>query len=393
MIYRAALPLRLVSVLLAGCFLVAFATIASAATPAWQALAHVPGVVDLGGPRSDGKLVVAGAGKLYLMSLTGTLTPFAQGPGGYADDKGAEAYLAVSPGHAVEGTSCSFAPDDVFILRLHAPIGITRVDAAGKKTNFASIPLKTLTGIAFDTTGSFNHRLLVSGVTSGGTRDLVELDCAGKQLIINGALPVNEGGFAVAPTTFGAYAGMLIAPDELSGKIYAFGANGTVNNVVDSGLPHGGDVGVESLAFVPAGFLRGGTLFFADRVTPGGAHPGTDSVLTLSAADLATAGVKEGDLLAATEGGGQLIAVRCAESCQVIPVIGAQTKAHGEGHLVLVTTAAPPSPSPSPSPTPVATQPAAAQLPDSIVIAALVIAVAVAAAAVVLIVLDVRRKA
>ena len=45
---------------------------------------------------------------------------FAQGTGGYSDDRGAEAYLAVSPagGLSVDGAGCRFAPDDVYILRL-----------------------------------------------------------------------------------------------------------------------------------------------------------------------------------------------------------------------------------------------------------------------------------
>jgi hypothetical protein len=296
----------------------------------------------------------------------------------------------VSPGLA--GDTCTWTADDVFILRLHAPIGITKVDASGKRSNFASISLKTLDGIAFDTTGLFGHRLLVAGVTNGGTRDLVEVDCAGKQRIINGALPVNEGGFAVAPKTFGAYAGTLIAPDELSGKLLAFGADGTVQTVIDSGLPKGADVGVESLGFVPPGFLRGGTVFFADRATPGGAHPGTDSVLTLHGSDLAGAGVQEGDLLAATEGGGRLIAVRCDATCQVIQVVTTATKAHGEGHLVLVTTA-PPLPTPSPTPSIASPEPVAStEVSSNIAVAALVIAVVVAVAAVVLVVLDVRRR-
>src|SRR5690349_3341296 len=98
---------------------------AALAAPAWQTIAHVTGIHDLGGPRTDGKLVVAGSGKLFLMDATGGLTPFAQGAGGYADDKGAEAYLAVSPGLSTS-SGCSFAPDDLYIERLHAPIGITK---------------------------------------------------------------------------------------------------------------------------------------------------------------------------------------------------------------------------------------------------------------------------
>lgn len=367
--------MRLVAAVLAACSALALAVTASADAPAWHTLAHVPGVFDLGGPRSDGKLVVGGAGKLYLMDATGELTPLASG-----EDNGSEPYFAVST--PLAGRGCSFSSDDLFVLRLHKPVGITRISASGAKSNFASLPLAGLGGIVFDSVGAFGNRLLVTGTTSGGEHELIALDCTGASFVINGALPANEGGFAVAPGTFGAFAGMLIAPDENSGKIWAFGANGTVQLLVDSGLPHGGDVGVESLGFVPPGFLRGGTLYFADRSTPGNPHPGTDSVLTLQAADLASAGVQEGDLLAATEGGGQLIAVRCVEAaCQILPVISTATKAHGEGHLVLVTSAPPPSPSPSPSapPTAPSIRPVASSTPSAAVLAAVVVGAVVIA--------------
>ncbi len=377
--------MRLIAVLVAAMATLVLAIDVAAAEPAWKPLAHVAGVLDVSAPRTDGKLVVAGAGKLYLMDLSGKVTALANG-----EDKGAEPYLAVSPGLA--GTGCSFAPDDLFILRLHAPIGVTRIAAGGARSNFASLPLAALGGIAFDTTGAFGHRLLVAGNTKAGERELIALDCAGHQFVINGALPANEGGFAVAPSSFGAFAGMVIAPDELSGKIWAFGGNGTVQLLVDSGLPHGGDVGVESAGFVPPGFLRGGTAFLADRLTPGGAHPGSDSVLTLSSADLATAGVQEGDLLVATEGGAQTIDVRCTDSCTVKTVIGTATKAHAEGHLIFVTTAPPPSPSPSASPAgSPSPQPAPSGGLSPVVLAALVLGVGVAAATVLVVVLEVRR--
>jgi hypothetical protein len=349
--------LRPVSAALVALIALAVTAPAALAAPAWSPVAHVAGVFDLGGPRSDGKLVVAGSGKLYLMDASGTLSPFAQGPGGYADDKGTEAYLAVSPG--LTGAGCSFAPDDVYILRLHAPIGITKVDSTGKKSNFVNLPQFTggaLASIAFDTTGEFGNRLLVTG-TKAGERIFDAIDCSAKVSTLNGALPVNEGGAVVAPKSFGAFGGMYIVPDELSGKIYAFGANGSAQLLIDPGLPKGGDIGVEDLGFVPAGFLRGGVLYLADRLTPGGKHPGSDSVMTLSSADLAGAGVQEGDLLAATEGGGELIAVRCATSCQSIPVITTATKTHGEGHLAFITTAPPPSPTPSPTSTPAPSTP------------------------------------
>ncbi|HUE67412.1 MAG TPA: hypothetical protein VMP38_04450, partial [Candidatus Acidoferrum sp.] len=122
---------------------------AALAAPAWEQWQSVGGVFDLAGPRSDGSLLVAGSAALYTLSRDGTLTPFAQGPGGYKDDPGAEAYLAVSPPQHVTSAGCNFMRDDVYILRLHTPIGITRVSAAGDASGpFDNVSLASLNGIA-----------------------------------------------------------------------------------------------------------------------------------------------------------------------------------------------------------------------------------------------------
>jgi hypothetical protein len=317
--------------------LLAALTPADVPSPGWQQWQHVPGVFDLSGPRSDGRLVVATSGRMLLLDRAGVVMPFAAGPGGYADDAGTEAYLAVSPGLHVASAGCDFAPDDVFVLRLHRPFGVTRVSAAGVATQFATVPdVESLNGIAFDTAGRFGSRLLVSGPVRGHTA-IVAIDCRGDTRPVTDAAPVLEGGLAVAPPGFGSFGGALIAPDELSGRIYAIGADGSVRTVVESGLPAGGDIGVESVGFVPAGFARGGSAYYADRATPGNPHPGTDTVLRLDAGVLRAAGTHDGDLLAATEGGAALIAVHCdASSCAVSQVLSAPTTAHGEGHLVVV---------------------------------------------------------
>ena len=331
---------------------------AAVAAPAWEPWQTVGGVFDLGGPRSDGSLLVAGSAALYTLSPDGTLTPFARGSSGYSDDPGAEAYLTVSPGR--QGGNCAFAPDDAFILRLHAPIGVTRVSAAGDQTgSFASVDVPSLNGIAFDTFGTFGGRLLVSGPVNGRT-EIVAVDCGGHVQIITKTAPVLEGGLAVAPGGFGPFGGQLIAPDELSGDIWAIASDGTARQVVNSGLPKGGDIGVESVAFVPSGFTsRGGYVYYSDRATPGNPHPGTDHVLRLSSADLVAAGVQDGDMLAATEGGASMIDVRCSVACQVTSVVSTPTTAHGEGHLAFTLNPLPsPSPSPSASATQVASKPA-----------------------------------
>src|SRR5713226_7602409 len=240
----------------------------AAADPVWEQWQMVSGVFDLGGPRSDGSLVVAGSANLYLADPAGNVTPFARGAGGYHEDPGAEAYLAVAPGAPTSAVGCSFTRDEVFLLRLHAPLGIERVDAPGENTgSFANITgVTSLNGIAFDTTGAFDHRLLVSGPANRKTV-ITAVDCNGSTQVITSSAPVLEGGLAVAPPGFGAFGGALVAPDELSGNIYAIAADGSVSTIAKPALPTGGDIGVESLGFVPPGFMRGGEVYYADRKT------------------------------------------------------------------------------------------------------------------------------
>jgi hypothetical protein len=319
---------------------------AFAAEVSWEQWRAFAGVFDVDGPRSDGSLVVAGSAALYLVDPAGTAIPFARGPGGYHEDPGAEAYLALSRGGHVAAANCDFAPDETYLLRLHVPIGINRVNAAGDESgSFVNLTgVTSLGGITFDTTGTFDHRLLVSG-SSGGKTVIFAIDCTGAVQAITRSAPALEGGLAVAPSSFGSFGGALIAPDELSGKIYAIAPNGAVSQVAQPSLPAGGDIGVESVGFVPSGMItRGGAAYYADRISAGNPHPGTDSLLRLTSAQLEAAGVQEGDMLVATEGGAALIAVRCEAACTVIPVVGAGPKAHGEGHIAFTVEAPPPGP-------------------------------------------------
>ena len=321
-----------------------------AAGAAWEQWQSIKGVFDVDGPRSDGSLLVAGSAALYLVDPGGKQTPFARGPGGYREDPGTEAYVAVSRGGAVTDAGCSFAPDETFILRVHGPLGLTRVAAGGEESgsfnNLAGVT--SLNGLAFDTTGLFDHRLLATGLNAGKTV-VFAVDCTGAAKVLAKALPAMEGGLAVAPPTFGAFAGTLIAPDENSGQVYAVRPDGSSAVVVKPKLPTGGDIGVESVGFVPPGFLsRGGALYYADRATANSPHPGSDSILRLASKDVAAAGVQEGDMLVATEGGAALVAVRCATACGVVATITSATKAHGEGHIAFTVNPPPAGASPKP---------------------------------------------
>jgi hypothetical protein len=145
--------------------------------------------------------------------------------------------------------------------------------------------------------------------------------------------PTLEGGITVAPATFGRFGGDLIAPDELSGRIGAIAPNGRSTVLVRSGLPKGGDIGVESAGFVPASFNRTGLALVADRFSAGNPHPGTNSLLSLSGTQLMQGGAHPGDLLVASEGGAKTIVVHCTTACTARHIADGPAVAHSEGHI------------------------------------------------------------
>src|SRR5262245_43805436 len=145
--------------LLAAVLLLAFSASAPPALT-WSAELHVAGAVDVSAPRSDGRLVVGGGQRLWLLDRgRGALTPFADGPGGYRGS-GGEPYLALSAGRRVDAAGCEFAPDELFVIE-PAAHDVVRIDAAGRSHPFARVDgVDSLTGIAFDTAGRFGGRLL-----------------------------------------------------------------------------------------------------------------------------------------------------------------------------------------------------------------------------------------
>jgi hypothetical protein len=324
------------SVLVAGAL--AFVVAACGAGPApaqevtWQSVQSAPGVVDVAGPRSDGRLVAAVGGGVELFGGAG-LTPFTHqtGAGAYMPSAG-ESYLALTPRVRLPKSRCSFHRDDVFAIGDN-PDRVVRISRRGAASDFAALPSPFLSAIAFDDVGTFGNRLLVAGTANNQTM-LYALDCRGRVRTLAAQGPPIEGGMAVAPRTFGRYAGRLIAVDELGGAIYAFKPDGSAATVARPALPTGGDIGVESLGFVPR-LKPNGAAFLADRGVPFNPHPGTDSILRLTAAELGSAGVRAGDLLVATEGGAETIAVRCRKGkpCSVRRIGSGPSVAHAEGHI------------------------------------------------------------
>lgn len=301
----------------------------SAGLAHWTPLVHVSRPLDLAGPSRDGSLVLAAAGKLWRLAPSGRVTRFAPA---YRSPGGEEPYIA---GPAIRHRGCGFGTDTVYALRLASGHGVVAISPSGGVRTFATLSARGLIdGIAFDETGRFGYRLLVS-VEHGKTSTVVAIDCHGHVKTITGHAPKIEGGITVAPSTFGRFAGDLIASDENTGRIYAIAPSGRSALVARSGLPHGGDTGVESEAFVPAhGRFEA---FLADRGTPGNRHPGDDVVLRVSSAALFAAGARPADLLDATEGGAKTVAVHCgAQTCSVRHVADGPAVAHPEGHIAIV---------------------------------------------------------
>ncbi|HWC86450.1 MAG TPA: hypothetical protein VG388_07920 [Solirubrobacteraceae bacterium] len=304
----------------------------------WSRLLHVARVVDLAGPRSDGAVVVATDGRLALLSPGGKLRPFARGPRGYSGPVGLEPYVAVSTGVRDRAAGCGFGAGVVYALRLGGHRGVTALSAGGVARNFVNLPGRGLeNGIAFDPTGRFGHRLLVTSVASKHTR-VFAIDCRGRVSTLTGDAPRVEGGIAVAPASFGRFAGDLIAPDEITGRIYAIAPDGTSRLLAGSGVAAGQDIGVESGGFVPARFGAGWKALVSDRRTPRNRHPGDDLVLALTGTALSRAGVHPGDLLLVGEGGAATIDVACAGTCRVREIATGPAVAHVEGHVVFART-------------------------------------------------------
>ena len=302
----------------------------------WRPVKIFPGIVDVVGPRADGRLVVAATAGLWLHRRGGRSTPFARGPGGYMP-AGGEPYVALAPDRRLSRAGCSFRRDDLYALVPTATPRIARIDRSGQALRFADLPAGAFpSGIGFDTVGRFGYRLLVTALF-GQSLTVYALDCRGRSTVVLEGGPRVEGGIAVAPRSFGRFAGHLIAADEHEGRLFAIDGRGrTIRMLPGFRFPYGGDVGIESVGFVPPGFDRRGVAYLADLLAPSAPSMGTNSLLTVPGRELARAGVRPGDLLVASESRAITFRVRCARGCTVHRIGRSEVDTHAEGHLTVV---------------------------------------------------------
>jgi len=287
-------------------------------------------VVDVVGPRPDGSLVAAAAGRLFLVDPDGgNATPF----GSYSTDPGPGSHIAIAPGLDVPGAGCRFEAGEIYAVAMGTPRqAVTRVTVDGHASRFLDTPpVDLLTGIAFDGTGRFGNQLLVAG-RRGNRTVLFSIDCRGRLKTLTDDAPLMEGGMEVAPQLFGQHGGDLVGPDGNTGDLIFIRFDGTSGVLVNSGLPAGPDIGVTSVGFTPPGFIgRGGTAYVADR---------SGAIWRVTADRFSQVRIDENDLIAVT-GDGRTTVIRCRATCRTFPFGGAPG-AHIEGHVTVVLGPAPP---------------------------------------------------
>src|SRR5262249_47527583 len=148
-------------------------------------------------------------GRLFILSTSGALRPFARGPGGYFTATGGEPYITLAGSGRVAGTRCSFPRGMIFALQPGSRPGIIRVGATGLASRFAALPAAvTPNGTTFASVGHFGHNLPVTARTHARTT-VLPIDCTWDVQAINPHAPATEGGITVAPASFGRYGGDL----------------------------------------------------------------------------------------------------------------------------------------------------------------------------------------
>lgn len=300
--------------------------------PRWELRRTVPQIMDMAGPRADGRFVVATYGDLRLLGPGRRLRTLARG---LRTSRAVEPHVVLTPRQPLRAAGCAWRRDDVYMTGPGGHRAIYRVDARGRVRRFAGLPPGEVpAGLGYDDVGAFGHRVLVLTVSDGPTR-LHGLDCRGRLTTIARRVEYAEGDLVVAPRSFGSHGGEAIALNEYTDHVIAIRPDGTSATLAVPPLPAGHDFGPESAGFFPARPRAGDRLLVADRRYPQGPAFGHQAVMSLDAARLRAAGVRAGDLLVATEAHLRLAAVRCASACASWAVGRADREGHGESPILV----------------------------------------------------------
>ena len=263
----------------------------------------------------------------------GLPVPFARGPQGYAGSPG-EPYIALAKGRRVPGAGCAFGRDVVFALDPDATPGIVRVDrragAAGLRI-FPSGPFPP----GSPSTPSVGSAIAFSSRRSQRARrrctHSIAVAAPGPWRL---ALRTLRAGSRWRPhlRPLRGHADCCLRGNRAD---LLLGPGGRVRLVAESGLPAGGDIGVESVGFVPPKLGRRGAAYLADMGAPGSPTSGSDSLLILTGTSLSRAN------FAPASWSSRPRQVRrqspsAAQRCTIRRVADGPTVAHAEGHITFV---------------------------------------------------------
>jgi hypothetical protein len=287
--------------------------------------------MDMVGPRSDGRFVVATYRDVRLLGPGRRLRTLAAG---LATSHEVEPHVALTRPQRVPGAGCAWRRDDVYMTGPAGHRQVFRIGAGGGARRFAPLPPDEVpSGIGYDDVGRFGHRLLVLAIRDNGSV-LHGVDCRGRVSTIARHVEYAEGGLVVAPRSFGAHAGEAIAVNEYTDHVIAIRPDGTSGVLAVPPLPRGRDLGPESVGFVPAGLGAGDRVLVADRHFPDQPPHGNQAVMAIDAGRLRRSGVRAGDLLVATEARLRLAVVRCRPVCSSWIVARPNSVGHGESPIV-----------------------------------------------------------
>ena len=301
------------------------------APPAAGRVRHLPGVVDLAGPRGDGSFSRRRPGGCSSWPRRRAEPVRPRARGGYQTARGTEPYLVM-----VNGVSASTGPLCVHRgHRLRHPAwrpasGHHRSTRAGRARRFASLAARAARcPVSRSTLPGGSGKGRRSWGESGGKTTVFGIGCDGRLATVTAWRPAGGRRHRRGACYARRVRRLSHRADRDQRPGVAASLAGKFVILVPVRPACWCDIGVESAASPRPG---SGRQYLADRFSPGNRHPGDDAILRLSAAGLARAGIRPGDLLVATEGGARTIDVRCAATCAVRYVAAGPAIAHAEGH-------------------------------------------------------------
>jgi hypothetical protein len=278
---------------------------------------------------------------LSLDCVTGFPSPITTIPG-FPSEQCLERYMTVAP---IQSVNAGFAPRDIYITQGNEIYKF--VPPAGPITLFTSLPScgNDHTGITFDHVGTFGNKMITS--CENGT--IWTVDGAGAPSLV-ATLPINieNEGPAVAPSTFGTYAGQILTTND----------NDAVNAIRNDGFVTlnaffiGAGTGPESVQVIPqtlCTFCSNGTFFQAVESGTGGSFPGLYEYFPIDFSGLG------GDILVPCEGNSQIVRIHWNGSSYDMFFFDAIPGALMEGSGFIDCNIPSPTPTPTATFTPTAT--------------------------------------